>query len=109
MKRLLRGRHQEIMAITVALIFCGCASVEQIHIQTDPPGASVSVNGGFVGTSPVVYAQTDHSFKQGLPTLTVEAEKDGHPHFRRRSAHGVTGILSAIRREQMILTRASLR
>jgi len=63
--------------------------MEQIRIQTEPPGASVSVNGGFVGTSPVVFEQTDHSFKQGLPTLTVETEKDGYvPSSRRVTAGG---------------------
>ena len=84
MNRKMATIHLRALILALAALLVGCASYESILIKTEPPGALVSVNGGLIGESPIVYQHVDHSFKHGIPTLSIEAEKNGYSPGRRQ-------------------------
>lgn len=67
-----------IATIGVALLMSSCCTVfkgskESVHIVTNPPGATVEVNGIERGTTPI-----DLSLKKGFNGQTVVLKKQGY-------------------------------
>lgn len=57
--------------LLVPFVLCACVE-RRLFVRTDPPGATVRVNGAEVGTSPVEWRFHHYG------TVLVEAELDGH-------------------------------
>jgi hypothetical protein len=63
-------------SVLVLLLLCACVE-RRLFVRTEPPGATVRVNGTEVGTSPVEW-RFDH-----YGTVLVEAELRGHEPVQR--------------------------
>ncbi len=63
------------LAAGVLLLSAGC-STARIAISTDPSDAAVTVDGVYIGDSPVVYKVTDKDSDQGK--AYVRAAKEGY-------------------------------
>jgi hypothetical protein len=75
------ARPITILCLSLSWVLGGCISVPRIipeaqslTINTKPAGASISVNGNFVGLSPTLY-----KIKNNPYSLVVRAEKQGFP------------------------------
>lgn len=65
----------------IMLIGTGCSSTKQVLIKSEPTGANIAVNGGYVGRTPVTYRFRDdvQLFSvRGTDDYVVEATLDGY-------------------------------
>jgi hypothetical protein len=65
--------------LLILAVLCGCSVVQKpVRIDTEPDGASIYVNGEYIGTAPCTYTIVDDNTPGVYDHYTIQASLDGY-------------------------------